>query len=79
MEAVRQNSRALRFASEKLKRDREGVIEAVRQNGNALQYASQELTRDREVVSGDGGRQAEWLGASVCFGGAEASQGSRDR
>ena len=33
MEAVRQNSRALRFASEELQGDWEVVIEAVRQNG----------------------------------------------
>jgi hypothetical protein len=33
MEAVRQNGRALRFASEELKPYREVVIEAVRQNG----------------------------------------------
>ena len=32
-EAVRQNSSALRFVSEELKRDREVVIEAVGQNG----------------------------------------------
>ena len=36
----RQNSRALRFASEERSRDRDVVIEAVRQHGWALQYAS---------------------------------------
>ena len=50
MEALRDNSRALRFASEELKHEREVAIEAVRQNGNALQYDSQELKRDREVL-----------------------------
>ena len=58
VEAVRQNSRALRFSSEERKRDWEVVIEAVRLNGWALQFASVELKRDREVVI-EAVRQAE--------------------
>ena len=58
VEAVRQNSRALRFASEGRKRDREVVIEAIGLNGWALQFASVELKRDREVVI-EAVRQAE--------------------
>ena len=38
MEAVRQNGRALRFASEELKPNREVVMEAVRQNGSCRTF-----------------------------------------
>ena len=70
MEAVRQPGRWLQDASEDMKHDRTVVMEAVKQNGHALQSASEELKARQG--SRDGGGQAEWLGASVCFRGAEA-------
>ena len=50
MEAVKQDWRALHYASVKLRGDREIVVEAVKQDGNALGYASAELKGDREIV-----------------------------
>ena len=50
MEAVRQDGRALKFASETLRSDKEVVMEAVQQNGNALRFASETLQSDEEVV-----------------------------
>merc|ERR1712185_885967 len=50
MEAVKQNGRALEYASAELKGDREIVLESVKQHGLALQYASAELKGDREIV-----------------------------
>ena len=56
------DGRALRYASEGLKGDREVVMAAVAQSGAALKYASSVLRRNREVVLaavaspvGDGG------------------------
>ena len=43
MEAVKQNGRALEYASAELKGDREIVMEAVAQDPRALQYASYKL------------------------------------
>ena len=40
MEAVKQDGRALQYASAELKGDREIVMEAVAQDPKALQYAS---------------------------------------
>ena len=40
----------LRDISEKLKADREVVLEAVKNNGNALAYAAEDLRCDREIV-----------------------------
>jgi len=48
--ALKQDGRALQFASEELKGDREVVVAAVKQNGCALEYASEELKGDKEVV-----------------------------
>jgi len=48
--AVTQNGRALKYASEELKGDREVVLLAVTQDGFMLYHASEELKRDREVV-----------------------------
>ena len=49
--AVQQDSKALQYAAEELKKDREFVLAAVQQNGYwALQYAAEELKKDREVV-----------------------------
>ncbi len=39
--AVAQSGRALKYASEELKDDKEVVLAAVAQTGDALQYASQ--------------------------------------
>ena len=50
LEAVKQNWRALSFASAALKDDREIMLGAVRQNGRALRYASAALKDDREIV-----------------------------
>ena len=50
LQAVRQNGKALQYASEELKNDREVVLQAITQNGKALQYASPELQDDEEVV-----------------------------
>ena len=49
-DAVHQRSWALRFASEKLRGDREFMLAAVKQSGYALQHASDELRGDAEVV-----------------------------
>ena len=43
LEAVKQNGRALYYASAALKDDHEIVLEAVKQNGRALRFASAEL------------------------------------
>ena len=48
--AVRQDSEALQYASNKLKNNRKIVLVAVRQDGLALQYASDELKNNREIV-----------------------------
>ena len=45
LEAVRNDGRALEFASDPLKADREVMLEAVRNDGNALEYASEERVR----------------------------------
>ena len=50
MEAVRQDSWALQFASPELRADREVVSEAMKQCGQTLEFASEELRADREVV-----------------------------
>ena len=50
VEAVKQDGRALRLASEDLKADRGVVLEAVKQDGLALEYASEDLKADRGVV-----------------------------
>ena len=50
MAAVAQNGRALRFASDGLRADRDVVIVAVAQNGRALEYASAGLRVDPDVV-----------------------------
>ena len=50
LQAVKQNGRALQFASAALKDDREIVLEAVKQNGRALEYVSAALKDDREIV-----------------------------
>ena len=47
---LRNQGLALGCVSEKLRGDREVVMEAVRQNGLALEHASEELRGDREVV-----------------------------
>ena len=50
LEAVKQDGRALEYASEELRGDKEVVMEAVKQYGRALEYASEELRGDKEVV-----------------------------
>ena len=49
MEAVKQNGRALEFASKELRGDKEVVMKAVKQNGDALMYASKELQGDKSM------------------------------
>jgi len=41
---------ALEYASEKLKDDKEIVLEAVKQDGLALQFISEKLKDDKEIV-----------------------------
>jgi len=48
--AVQQNGRALQFADDSFKRDRDVVLAAVQQNGRALQFADESFKRDRDVV-----------------------------
>ena len=48
--AVRQNGRALEFASEDFRADSEVVLSAVKQKGGALRCASEDLRKDKEVV-----------------------------
>ena len=48
--AVKQNGRALEFASEELRADKEVVLAAVQQDGQALWGASEELRGNRQVV-----------------------------
>jgi hypothetical protein len=50
LDDVRHNGRALEYAAEHLKGDREIVLEAVRQDGAALLYAAEHLRGDREIV-----------------------------
>ena len=50
LEAVKQDGRALRWASVELRDDEELVLEAKRQNGGALRWASAELRDDEELV-----------------------------
>ena len=50
MVAVAQDGRALRFASDAMKNDKEVVMVAVAQDGRALEYASDALKNDEEVV-----------------------------
>ena len=50
MAAVKQDYRALTYASDELKNDKEVLMAAVAQDGRALEYASPELKRDKEVV-----------------------------
>ena len=48
--AVKEDYRALEYASDELKNDREIVMVAVQQDGGALEYASDELKNDKEIV-----------------------------
>lgn len=48
--AVRNDGRALEYASEELRNDQEVVLEAVRRSGWVLMFASKELQNDRKVV-----------------------------
>ena len=50
MAAVKQDGRALSYASAALKNDKEVVLTAVNQDRNALRYASDALQNDKEVV-----------------------------
>jgi len=47
---VKKNGYALEYASDKLKHDREIVLEAVKSRGHALEYASEELKNDKKIV-----------------------------
>ena len=46
MDALRQNGRSLRLASEYLQKDRDIVMAEVKQDGSAIQFASEDLQRD---------------------------------
>ena len=50
MVAAKSYSKALKYASEALRADREVVMALVKQFGCALEYASEALKADREVV-----------------------------
>jgi len=50
LEAVNNIGSLLKYASEKLRNDKEVVLAAVKKKGDALRYASDELRGDREVV-----------------------------
>jgi hypothetical protein len=50
LEAVKQNGRSLKYASEELKNDKEVVLEAVKEYGYSLYHSSEELKNDKEVV-----------------------------
>lgn len=47
---TKRNGSPLQFASDRLKNDKEIVLEAVKANGYALQFASDELKSDKEIV-----------------------------
>ena len=47
MAAVKQNGRALEYASEPLRADKEFMLAAMKQNGRALQYASSRTVQIR--------------------------------
>jgi len=49
LKAVKQDGRALQYASEPFRGDKEIVLTAVEQDGRALQYASEELQSNLEV------------------------------
>jgi hypothetical protein len=44
VEVVKRRGRALQYASEELKGDRDIAMEVVKQQGGAFEYASEELT-----------------------------------
>ena len=50
LKAVKQDGRALKYASKGLKGNKQVVLEAVKQDGTALFYASEKLQGDKEVV-----------------------------
>jgi tetratricopeptide (TPR) repeat protein len=50
--AVKENGRALKYASEALKSDRDVVLSAFKVNEGALEYASETLKNDKEFVLG---------------------------
>jgi uncharacterized protein (TIGR02145 family) len=67
LEAVKKDGRALQYAGEALKNDREIVLEAVKQNGEALRYAGEDLKNDREIVL-EAVKQHRW---ALQYAGAE--------
>lgn len=56
---LKQYGRALQFASEKLRNDKDVVLEAVKQDGRALRFASENLRNDKDVVL-EAIKQDEW-------------------
>jgi hypothetical protein len=52
LEAVKQDGRALEYADDSLKSDREVVLEAVKSNGWALQFAKSCQTAVNSVIIG---------------------------
>ena len=50
MAAVKQDGKAIDFASDYLKRNREILMTAIKQDGNALDFASEDLRGEKETV-----------------------------
>ena len=68
LEAVKKDGRALEYAGEALKNDRDIVLEAVKNDGSALAYASEALKNDREFfleVFNNNARALEYAGEEL--------------
>ena len=61
---IKQDRKALQYAAEELKADRDFMLEAVKKNGHALAHAAEELQADRdfmlEAVKSELGDLGEW-------------------
>ncbi len=47
---MKENGTALCYADDKLKKDKEIILEAVKYRGHAFQYADDNLRKDKEFV-----------------------------
>src|SRR5438309_1502320 len=47
---IKRNVRALQYADESLKKDKEVVLAAVKQNGCVLKYADESLKKDKKII-----------------------------
>ena len=52
LDAIKKDARALKYASETLKNDKEVVLAAVTHDGSTLQFASDDLKNDKEISVG---------------------------